>query len=104
MSKKTITRADIGEALRKKCGLSRAESMSFVESVIDEVCTCIKKEKEVKIPLFGVFGLKHKKARIGRNPKTMEEAKICERNVATFRVSRVMKDRVNLTLSKKRKS
>ena len=104
MSKKTITRADIGEALRSKCNLTRTESMNFIETIIDEVCVCVKKEKEVKIPLFGVFGLKHKKARIGRNPKTMKEAKISERNVVTFRVSRVMKDRVNNALNKKKKA
>ncbi|PLX29921.1 MAG: integration host factor subunit alpha [Alphaproteobacteria bacterium] len=75
--------------------------MNCVESIIDEVSLCIKKEKEVKIPLFGVFFSRHKKARVGRNPKTMQEAKISERDVVSFRVSRIMKDQINSALNKK---
>lgn len=102
MSDKTVTRAEIAETIRKKCQLSRSQASDYVEVIVDQLTSSIKKEKEVKIPLFGVFYTRHKSARVGRNPKTMKEATISERDVVSFRVSRLMKERVNDALSKKK--
>jgi integration host factor subunit alpha len=48
----------------------------------------------VKISSFGTFSLRDKKARVGRNPKTGEEAPIIPRRVLTFRPSHLMKNSV----------
>jgi len=48
----------------------------------------------VKISSFGTFSLRDKKARVGRNPKTGEEAAIVPRRVLTFRPSHLMKSSV----------
>ena len=49
---------------------------------------------QVKISSFGTFSVRSKTARVGRNPKTGEEAPIPPRRVLTFRPSHLMKDRV----------
>ena len=49
----------------------------------------------VKLTSFGTFSVKHKKERIGRNPKTKEEAIIDARRVISFRASKELKRRVN---------
>ncbi len=103
MSDKTVTRAEIGEAIRKKCSLPRTQAVDYVEVILNEITQSLKTEKEVKIPLFGVFFTRHKKPRIGRNPKTMKETTISERDVVSFRMSRVAKDRINSSLSKPKK-
>ena len=41
MGGKTLTRADLAEAVYRKVGLSRTESASLVESVLDEICEAI---------------------------------------------------------------
>lgn len=92
---RTITRVDLCNALKAKCKVSRQDASAAVDHIISETTRAIKDRGEVKIPLFGVFFSRRKNARIGRNPKTLEEAKITARTVAGFRVSRLMKQRVN---------
>ena len=50
------------------------ESVSFFfESFVNIISSQLIKQKDVKIVNFGIFKIKNKKARIGRNPKTKEE-------------------------------
>lgn len=95
MADKTLTRMELSSALRDKYGTTREESLNFITAVFDEITDALKKDKEVKIPLFGVFFSRHKKERIGRNPRTLEEAVITPRRVTGFRPSRLMKSAVN---------
>lgn len=94
MSGKTITRADLAEAVFRKVGLSRTESAELVEMVIDEVCDAIVRGDSVKLSSFATFQVRDKKERIGRNPKTGEEVPISPRRVMTFKASNVLKSRV----------
>lgn len=94
MSGKTITRADLAEAVFRKVGLSRTESAELVEMVIDEVCGAIVRGDSVKLSSFATFQVRDKKERIGRNPKTGEEVPISPRRVMTFKASNVLKSRV----------
>ncbi|MGJ8570477.1 MAG: integration host factor subunit alpha [Hoeflea sp.] len=94
MSGKTITRADLAEAVFRKVGLSRTESAELVEMVIDEVCGAIVRGDSVKLSSFATFQVRDKKERIGRNPKTGEEVPISPRRVMTFKASNVLKKRV----------
>lgn len=100
MTGKTLTRADLAEAVYNEVGLSRNESAEFVESVLDEVCDRLVDGESVKISSFGVFSLRDKAARIGRNPKTGEEKVITPRRVLTFRPSHVLKDKIIASLVK----
>lgn len=95
MDSKTVTRADLSEVVRKKCSLSRAQALHAIEVIMKEIADSLQQKREVKVPLFGVFFVRHKKERMGRNPRTLEAAKISERHVVGFRVSRLMKDRVD---------
>ncbi len=92
---KTLTRADLCEAIYQKVGLSRTESSDIVESVLDEISTALVGGDDVKLTSFGTFSVRHKKARIGRNPKTGEEVPITPRRVLSFRASDVLKERIN---------
>jgi len=95
MSKGTLTRADLTESVYEEVGLSRNESASLVESVLDEISDCLVRGDNVKISSFGSFQVRQKNGRIGRNPKTGEEVPIEPRRVLVFRPSQVMKDRIN---------
>lgn len=94
MSGKTITRADLAEAVFRKVGLSRTESADLVEMVIEEICKSIVQGDSVKLSSFATFQVRSKKERIGRNPKTGEEVPISPRRVMTFKASNVLKSRV----------
>tara|TARA_R110001592_G_scaffold79054_1_gene236696 strand:- start:30421 stop:30717 length:297 start_codon:yes stop_codon:yes gene_type:complete len=95
MESRTVTRADLAEAVYEEVGLSRNESSDLVESVLDEVSKALIEGENVKISSFGSFTIREKGERIGRNPKTGVEVPISPRKVLVFRASHVLKDRVN---------
>lgn len=95
MDNRTITRADLAEAVYEQVGLSRNESSDLVESVLDEISRELVKGNSVKISSFGSFTVRQKGERIGRNPKTGVEVPIKPRKVLVFRASHVLKDRIN---------
>lgn len=94
MADKTLTRMDLNEAVFREVGLSRNESADLVESVLNHISNAMVKGEQVKISSFGTFSLRDKSARVGRNPKTGDEAPISPRRVLTFRPSHLLKDRV----------
>lgn len=95
MSGKTVTRADLSEAVYHKVGLSRTESSSLVEAVLSEICDCLASGENVKLSSFGSFVVRDKGRRIGRNPKTGVEVPIEPRRVMVFKASNVLKARIN---------
>ncbi len=95
MTGKTITRAQLGEAVYQEVGLSRNESAELLESVLSEMSTALARGETVKISSFVSFSVRHKGQRIGRNPKTGEEVPILPRKVLVFRPSQVLKSRIN---------
>ncbi|MHA1548715.1 MAG: integration host factor subunit alpha [Alphaproteobacteria bacterium] len=99
MAGKTITRADLSEAVYRSVGLSRTESADLVKLVIDEISDSIVRGEQVKLSSFGSFLVRSKGERIGRNPKTGEEVPISPRRVMVFRPSNVLKQRINDSLS-----
>jgi integration host factor subunit alpha len=102
MTGKTLTRADLAEALVRKIGLPRNESQELVELVLNEISATLSRGENVKLSSFGSFGIRKKGERLGRNPKTGEEVPITPRRVLVFRASNIMKDRINSGLSKRR--
>jgi len=95
MGGKTITRADLAEAVYRRLGLSRTESATMVEMVLEEICNSIVKGESVKLSSFGSFIVRQKGQRIGRNPKTGLEVPIPPRRVTVFKPSNIMKKRIN---------
>ena len=79
MVDKTLTRMDLNEAVFREVGLSRNESADLVESVLNHISDAMVKGEQVKISSFGTFSLRDKSARVGRNPKTGDEAPIADR-------------------------
>ena len=94
MSTKTLTRADLCEAVYKKVGLSRAESAKLVGLVIKELTDCLERGESVKLSSFGSFMVRKKGPRMGRNPKTGKEAPIAPRRVMVFKPSAIFKRRL----------
>ena len=90
----TLTRADLADAINRKLGLSRAESLSMVEAILAHMSDALAGGENVKVSGFGTFMLRDKAQRIGRNPKTGVEVPITPRRVLTFRASQILKQQV----------
>lgn len=102
MNQKTITRADLSEAVYQEVGLSRNESAELVESVLNEISESLIAGDNVKVSSFGSFIVRKKGGRVGRNPKTGEEVPIEPRRVLVFRPSQVLKECISHLAKKKR--
>ena len=95
MSGKAVTRADLYQAIYQKVGLSRTQSAALVELVLKEITDCLERGETVKLSSFGLFVVRKKGQRMGRNPKTGEEVPISPRRVVVFKPSAVLKRRIN---------
>ena len=95
MAGKTLTRADLSEAVHRQIGLSRSESADLVKTMLDMMSEHLVQGETVKLSSFGTFMIRSKKGRVGRNPKTGEEVPITPRRVLVFRPSQVMKNVIN---------
>jgi integration host factor subunit alpha len=100
MKGETLTRADLCEAVHEEVGLSRQDCSGLVERTLELIVEALEQGKQVKLSGFGVFQVRAKRARMGRNPKTGEPAAIDPRRVIGFRASQVMKARIDSALSK----
>ena len=98
MKAETLTRADLCEAVHEEVGLTRQDCAELVERTLDLVAEALEAGQSVKLSGFGVFQVRAKNARMGRNPKTGEPAAIEPRRVIGFRASQVMKARIDSAL------
>ena len=96
----TVTRADLCEAVHEEVGLTRQDCSELVERVLELIAVALEEGEQVKLSGFGVFQVRAKRARMGRNPKTGEPAAIEPRRVIGFRASQVMKARVDKALAR----
>lgn len=92
MSGKTITRADLVEALARRGNLQRADANRLLTRMLEMMQDALVDGETVKLSRFGNFNVRAKRQRIGRNPKTGEEVPITPRRVVTFRPSQMMRD------------
>ena len=99
MKTDTLTRADLCEAVHDEVGLTRQDCAGLVERTLDLIADALQRGQMVKLSGFGVFQVRAKRAREGRNPKTGEPAPIDPRRVIGFRASQVMKARIDGALS-----
>ena len=100
MQDHTLTRADLTDALHEEVGLTRQDCAGLVERTLNLVAEAMAKGEDVKLSGFGVFQVRNKRERMGRNPKTGEPAAIRPRRVIGFRASQVIKARIDRALSK----
>lgn len=89
-----ITKENLTENLVSKVGINKREATELVELFFDELKNALQYGEEIKLSNFGNFYLADKKPRVGRNPKTGQEATISARRVVTFHSGPNLKEKV----------
>jgi len=92
MANKTITRADLVEALARRADMQRADANRLLTRMLEMIEDSLVAGEMVKLSRFGNFTVRAKRQRIGRNPKTGEEVPITPRRVVTFRPSQMLRE------------
>jgi integration host factor subunit alpha len=68
VANRTLTRADLAEAVYKQVGLSRTESADLVELILGEIAEAVARGENVKLSSFGAFIVRSKGARVRSRP------------------------------------
>ncbi len=89
----SVTKKDLAKNISNKLGLSRKDSLFFVQNFFKALIN--NKSKSININKFGTFSYKKTPKRIGRNPKTLEEFSIKSRQRLTFQPSDKIKQTIN---------
>ena len=90
-----LTKKEIVNSIYMQLGFSKKICENLLEDFFSIILQELISKKKVKISNFGTFILRHKKTRIGRNPKTLENKTITERNVILFKPSKELKNFIN---------
>tara|TARA_B100001540_G_C15285115_1_gene407768 strand:- start:217 stop:510 length:294 start_codon:yes stop_codon:yes gene_type:complete len=93
--RQNLTKKEIINSIYMQLGYSKNLIENIMEDIFEVLLKSLKEKGKVKISNFGTFTLRHKKSRIGRNPKTKKEAIISERNVVLFKPSKFLKNKIN---------
>ena len=92
----SVTKAELADVLFERLGLNKREAKDMVDYFFEEVREALERGEDVKLSGFGIFNLREKSQRPGRNPKTGEEIPITARRVVTFHASQKLKSDVEL--------
>ncbi|MDR3148927.1 MAG: HU family DNA-binding protein [Oscillospiraceae bacterium] len=85
-------KADLVVAVAAKTGLTKKDTETTLEAIIEAVTESLKAKKKVQLIGFGTFSVKHRNARKGRNPSTGKEITIKAADVAHFSASKKLND------------
>ena len=90
-----LTKKEVINSIYMQIGYSKKILDIVLNDILNLIIDNLKKKKKVKISNFGTFEIRHKKQRLGRNPKTKEAKLISERYVVLFKASKDFKKFIN---------
>jgi len=90
-----MKKTDLIEAISKQSNISRLESKFCIEVILAELTSAITSGEGVEVRGFGSFYKRHRKGRIGINPRTGEKTEVVEKFVPFFKSGKLLKESVN---------
>ena len=90
-----MKKTDLIEAVSKQSKISRLELKFCVEAILEELTSAIASGEGVEVRGFGGFYKRHRKERMGINPKTGEKTKVTAKFVPFFKPGKFLKEAVN---------
>lgn len=91
-NKSIINKANLVDLIAKESALTKADSQRALDAVISSIQKGLKQGKEIRLVGFGTFAVAHRKATVGRNPRTGQEIKIPATRLPKFRAGKVLKE------------
>jgi len=90
-----MKKLDLIDLLSKKISITRSESKQSVEIILEEISLAIISGEGVEVRGFGGFQKRHRKGRVGINPKTGQKTEVSEKFVPFFKPGKLLKEAVN---------
>ncbi len=89
-----MTKAELVAKVAAEAGVTKAAAERCVNAFVSALTGALEKGERVALPGLGVFNVKERKARKGRNPRTGEEITIPARKVVVFHPAKALKEKV----------
>ena len=91
-----MTKKDIVRRIADELNRTTIETAPIVQKTLDAIINVLAEEGRIELRNFGVFEVKKRKARQGRNPRTGEKVDVGETVTVKFKPGRVMEDRITM--------
>lgn len=89
-----MNKTELAAAIAEKAELSKKDAEAALNAMIEAVSEALKKGDKIQLIGFGSFEVKERAARVGRNPKTLEEIQIPASKYPVFKAGKALKDQV----------
>ena len=90
-----MNKSDLISAIAANSGLSKKDSEKALTATVDAITNALVEGDKVQLVGFGIFDVKDRAARIGRNPKTKESINIPATRTPQFKAGKALKDAVS---------
>lgn len=89
-----MTKKEIVAKAANAAGISKAKAEIAINATFDEITNTLMRGGKVTFVGFGTFSTSHRRARIGRNPRTGATINIAASTVPKFKAGKALKDAV----------
>ena len=94
MRKKRMNKTELIAVAAENAGLTKKDTERVLNAAIDAITLALVKGEKVQLSGFGIFEVKERSARVGRNPHTKETIEIPASRTPAFKASTALKDLV----------
>ena len=90
-----MRKKDLVMQIASKIGERQVVVKRVIDEVLEHVSSALETGNRVELRRFGVFSLRSRRERVGRNPRTGETVKVLARKVPYFKPGKILTQRVN---------
>ena len=87
----SLTKKDLVLSVSEKTGIAQIDVKHVVDALLDQIVEYLKTDKSIELRKFGVFKIRQRAPRRGRNPKTGEEVPVPSKRVVVFKPGLLMR-------------
>lgn len=89
-----MNKTELVAVVAQKAGLTKKDAERVVNATVETIAENLVKGEKVQISGFGIFEVKEREARVGRNPRTKQAIQIPATRLPAFKASKTLKDSV----------
>ena len=89
-----MNKTELIAAVAEKTGMTKKDAERVINATFEAVTASLVKGDKVQVSGFGIFEVKNREARVGRNPRTKETIQIPATKLPAFKASKTLKDAV----------
>jgi len=91
-----MTRSElIARIAQKNPHLYQRDVERIVTTIFEEIAAALSRADRVELRGFGAFSVKHRDARVGRNPRTGESVDVAEKAIPFFKTGKQLREKLN---------